>query len=224
MDPEAIQIRAVVVLAMHRTGSSLIANLLHNTMGVRMGDRFLGKGPWNHHGVWEDLDFLNMNKRLLRGSGAIKPVWRHPPAQEDIDFRVNVIPVVIAIRSLVYRKSSGNNGLWGWKDPRTCLTIGLYAPHLVDPLYVVTKRNEADTIKSLEKRGKKRGDEFWRSLIHRYERTRDRFLDETDAPRVVVEFERLTNKDTWTEEYNRIAVALGAMPDHEKAKGIIEWR
>lgn len=199
----------------------MIANLLHNAMGVKMGDRFLGRGPWNHHGVWEDLDFVQMNKKLLHRAGAVSPVWRHPPNQAEIDFQARIIPTTVWMRSVIYRKAALR---WGWKDPRTCLTIGLYAPHLLNPIYIVTHRDEDHTIKSLEKRGHKRGDAFWRNLIRRYESTRDTFLEDTDRPVVHIQFERLTSKKSWRDEVARIEEAARVEVDEQKARGIIEWR
>jgi hypothetical protein len=49
---------------------------------------------------------------------------------------------------------SAKKGKWGWKDPRTCLTIPLYAPHLVSPRYIEIIRDKNAVTKSLAKRSK----------------------------------------------------------------------
>ena len=216
-----METKTIVVLSMHRTGSSLVANLLHNALDVKMGTKFLGKGPWNRQGVWEDIAFVSMNRRLMHAAGADKQTgWKHPPARDKILFLANSIPWKQGIKCLV----QSHSGLWGWKDPRTCLTIELYHEWLENPYYVVTKRNREDTIRSLEKRGKRMGNTFWQKLIERYEQDRESFLSNVDAPRCTVCFEKLTDKRKWKQELELLAGFIGVESNIEKARGIIQWR
>lgn len=203
---------------MHRTGTSLVANLLHNALGVPMGRRFLGPGPWNRAGVWEDIAFVMINKRILMAAGGPKgTAWKHPPDKAEID-------KVISISGHVEQLVRSHSGVWGWKDPRTCLTIQHYAPYLVHPLYVVTERDSKEMLRSLEKRGPRKGDTFWNKLIARYEGDRDRFLEASGAEVVRVRFERLVGKRSWQAEVDKLAAAVGATYDPDKVKGIIQWR
>lgn len=54
------------------------------------------------------------------------------------------------IKSLIERKK----GLWGWKDPRTTLTIKLYLPYLKNPHFICCFREPIEVAKSLYRRQK----------------------------------------------------------------------
>jgi len=215
-------VKTIVVLSMHRTGSSLVANLLHNALGVSMGQRFLGRGPWNKQGVWEDIAFVSLNKSILRACGTdYQTGWKHPPDRDKVLALGERERWVERIRELVQSR----RGLWGWKDPRTCLTIPLYHPYLENPHYVCTVRRHEDIIKSLEKRGiKKHGQQFWQELIQRYESDRTRFLHEVDAPCLTVCFERFVSKKLWKDEVEMLAKFVEVETDMKKARNIIQWK
>jgi hypothetical protein len=42
--------------------------------------------------------------------------------------------------------------IWGWKDPRSCLTIDLFHKHLDNPKYIICYRNSQKIAESLFKR------------------------------------------------------------------------
>ena len=52
--------RIILVLAMHRSGSSLVTKSLE-CLGVELGDRAEWYGEDNVSGFWEDLDILAIN-------------------------------------------------------------------------------------------------------------------------------------------------------------------
>ncbi len=216
----------VIVLAMHRTGSSLVANLLHNAFGVHMGDRFLGPGPWNPWGVWEDIEFVGMNKRLLCKAYGIPKgdPWREPPSPEKMEKAGESLSDRIA--QLIQRKSK--RAVWGWKDPRTCLTIQAYGPHLdpKDTIFIRTQRSEGAIVESLRKRGPSRtSHREWQKLARRYEQDAENFLREFNAQRVVrVEFEKLTSRQLSGDQVRKISKALSIKPDWKKVPGIIHHR
>ena len=60
-----IDYKTVVVLGMHRSGTSMIASIL-NKLGVSMGKVMLGKTPSNPLGHFEDKDFYNLNRKILK--------------------------------------------------------------------------------------------------------------------------------------------------------------
>jgi len=70
----------IVVLGMHRSGTSLVAGILRNA-GVLMGDKFLPPDEFNLRGYFEDTDFLWINKGILESAGAS---WYAPPTVELI--------------------------------------------------------------------------------------------------------------------------------------------
>jgi len=131
-----------VVLGMHRSATSLIAGGLARA-GVNMGQRLLGKRKSNPKGHYEDLDFLELNDKILKANGG---TWRKPP---DIIDPGKLSP---AARALVEAKM-GDSELWGWKDPRTALTFALYEPFLGDDAHLVCVfRRPVNVARSLNSR------------------------------------------------------------------------
>src|SRR5438132_1462972 len=107
--------KTFVVLGMHRSATSLVAKGL--TSIVHMGDEMLGSGQFNPEGHFENMHFLTMNERILTAAGGD---WKHPPPEEAILGLKKRFAE--EIDRLVQQESRGR-ALWGWKDPRTTLTI-----------------------------------------------------------------------------------------------------
>jgi hypothetical protein len=115
--------RGVVVLGMHRSGTSAVAGLLH-LAGVPLPDeRFLvGRGRFNPNGFFEIQPLNLVNESLLRAFGGD---WSAPPALEpgwtgDARVRATVRKgrkIFSAIMPV---------DAWLWKDPRLCLTLPLW--------------------------------------------------------------------------------------------------
>jgi hypothetical protein len=140
--------KCMVVLGMHRSTTSLIAKGLVEA-GVNMGDQMLPPDSGNPHGYWEDIEFLNMNKTILLWAGGD---WNDPPSESAIlALRTKRPSLIESIEKLIKRKQ-GAAGLWGWKDPRTVLTIGLYQPFLKEPIYVSCFRSSNAIAQSLHVR------------------------------------------------------------------------
>jgi hypothetical protein len=87
--------------------------------------------------------FLNLNKKILNDAGGS---WDNPPSKDSILNLKNKYKK--EIKDLV----SNKNENWGWKEPRTSLTIDLYYPHLSNTYFVYCKRNKNDVAASLKKR------------------------------------------------------------------------
>lgn len=140
-----LKVKEIVILGMHRSGTSMVAGIL-NKMGVNMGEDLLGKNPSNPFGHFEDRDFYNMNRNILCNAGGS---WEIPPLEKDIlEQKENFDE---RIRSLIEKKNNYYNN-WGWKDPRTSLTIKLYIPYLINPYFIVCHRKDIAIAQSLQKR------------------------------------------------------------------------
>ena len=214
---------AIVVLCMHRTGSSLVANLLRQ-LGVNMGTRLWGKpDPYHKRPNPEDLDFVQFNAQLLRHAGGQGNIaWREPPSRAEILKLGESVTIQESIRQLIERKA---NGLWGWKDPRTSLTCWLYHQYLQNPRYVVVVRKHEDIIKSLKKRDPPRQDNgYWMGVIRRYESERKAFLAETKAPYCVIQYEHLVNRKKWQGAVKKLAQFVGVEPDLGRCRQLIVFR
>jgi len=108
-----IDYKTVVVLGMHRSGTSMIASFL-NKLGVSMGKVMLGKTPSNPLGHFEDKDFYDLNRKILKFAGGN---WRNPPKEENIlaqkdKFNKEIVDLIFIKNKEKY---------WGWKDPKLAL-------------------------------------------------------------------------------------------------------
>jgi len=155
----------IVILGMHRSGTSLVAGLLHH-LGVFMGENDITSDPWQHY---EDPTFVSLNQQLLSSAGGS---WSKPPSAEAIwrfSHQYNE-----RIQRLLRERSSFSH--WGFKDPRTCLTINLWHHHLLlwsTPRYVMVWRERERIVSSLYQRAKIIGDDDrteaeWTQLLGAY--------------------------------------------------------
>ncbi len=158
---------AVLVAGHHRSGTSLLAQLLAGA-GLFMGDRLMGATEANPHGHVEDLDVVELHDQILADNG-----WTW---QVDEDF----IPVVNTdleerLRALLARRRD-RGGPWGVKDPRICLFLPLWKHLAPDARILITFRSPAACVESMERRAARdliegRGDparnwRFWNDSDH----------------------------------------------------------
>jgi hypothetical protein len=172
---------------MHRSGTSVLAHLL-SVLGVNMGERFRPPDAHNPDGYFEDLDFRDLNQEILH---AARGTWYQPPDPEAIIEALDVLDQQIAV--LVARK---NQGLWGFKDPRTCLTIPIIAPVLPRrTLYINLTRNREAVVRSLMRRAALRGyyetQRHWEDLYDTYQARTNAFLLRCRQPYLKLDYTRL---------------------------------
>ena len=133
--------KTFIILGMHKSATSLIAGGLNN-FGVNMGEKLMGGDEWNKIGYFEDMEFFRLNEEILKAAGGS---WYEPPSERKIlALKKEFGP---KIKKLVEKKS----GLWGWKDPRTTLTIKLYLPYLKNPHFICCFRDPKEVARSLSK-------------------------------------------------------------------------
>src|SRR6516225_10357393 len=70
---------AVIVLGMHRSGTSALAGALHH-LGVELGEHLMPASPDNQRGYWEHRDIVAVNHRLMAELGAAWDDIRPLPA------------------------------------------------------------------------------------------------------------------------------------------------
>jgi glycosyltransferase involved in cell wall biosynthesis len=158
--------RAICVLGMSRTGTSLAARLL-SVAGVYLGPQeellggelrhLAGEGDAviararaaNPEGFWEHYRLMRLNERILRRLGGN---WRDPPplpagwesSEELAEEREEA-------RSMLAESFDGH-ALWGWKDPRNSLTLPFWQRLVPDMRFVICLRNPVDVALSLQSR------------------------------------------------------------------------
>lgn len=106
----------VVILGMHRSGTSALAGVLRN-LGVDFGSALIGANEWNPMGHFEMENVVAFNDRLLRHfrsrwkrSFALPANWRERMPAEFSSFKLDVPP----------------GEPWGLKDPRMCRLVPVW--------------------------------------------------------------------------------------------------
>jgi hypothetical protein len=192
----------VIILGMHRAGTSLVAGMLHK-MGISMGTSFLSPDENNPHGYFEDLDFLWINKGLLENAGGS---WKQPPSIDDLLGMSKKFHNII--RETIQRKQGASTDFkWGWKDPRNCFTCWIYSPHVQNARYIVVVRDFAGIQKSLEKTHGNGTD--WNKLIKSYYDSVDTFLLQRKNDAINVIFDKIVNEKYSANVAEEIAYFVG---------------
>jgi len=136
--------KEVIILGMHRSGTSLVSGLLAK-LGVSVGKDFDGPTPSNPVSHFEDIEFRKLNDKILKYSGGY---WDQPP--KELEILKNKKKFSKAIERLVIKKS--RRRIWGWKDPRTVITIENYMQFLKNPYFIIVFRNPLSIALSLNNR------------------------------------------------------------------------
>lgn len=140
----------VCIAGMHRSGTSMVAKLLHNC-GLHLGEGgdLLPPSADNLDGYWEHLAFVRLNEALLH---ELKGAWDNPPPFTPADLEK---PTVIALQSEAHAfgESFAKHGVWGWKDPRNSITLPFWQKALGNLKVVICIRNPLEVVLSLRKRG-----------------------------------------------------------------------
>lgn len=109
----------VIVIGMHRSGTSAISGILH-MHGIIMGEEknFIpAPQPENPRGFFENYRFRLLNDGILEGGGYTIKSWETNIPSFEVTLRQK-LKMLWFLRSYSHRY-----GNWGWKDPRTCLTL-----------------------------------------------------------------------------------------------------
>lgn len=143
--------KIVVVLGMHRSGTSYVAAVLHH-LGVSMGEQLLDADWSNQNGHFEDLDILQINKAILIESNI-----------ETYTSSINAVSVSDSLQdkaTAIIEQKKSRHQYWGWKDPRTALTIDFWAPLIGSFIPVIVYRHYQTVVRSLLKR------EYHQRFVH----------------------------------------------------------
>lgn len=134
--------RCIVILGMHRSGTSMLAGSLEEA-GLYLGGVLRHRNPATHpKGLLEPAAVLHMHENLLQANGGS---WDAPPATLDWS-RMH-----LAIRDH-FIESRAHVPLWGFKDPRTLITFQGWADVLPDWTAAGIFRHPAEVVRSLHSR------------------------------------------------------------------------
>jgi GT2 family glycosyltransferase/glycosyltransferase involved in cell wall biosynthesis len=99
----------------------------------------------NPKGYWEYRPFVDINDQVLQRLGGS---WHEPPTwPPEWESSAELADLRRQARTLIEQDFATE--CWGWKDPRTCLTLPFWRRVLPPQRYVICLRNPADVAKSL---------------------------------------------------------------------------
>lgn len=158
----------VLVLGMHRSGTSAVARLLY-LAGATPPRNILGPTPGNPEGYWEPTELVKLNTEMLEDVGRTWFDWRRcrrPIAEayvQQLDDTIN--------------DQYGAADLFVLKDPRACRLLPQYAESFnrlrITPFGLLMLRNPVDVSSSLYKRnglGREYGLLLWLRYVLEAER------------------------------------------------------
>jgi len=110
----------ICITGMHRSGTSMVANLLH-LCGVYLGneDDLMPASADNQKGYWENREFSRLNDEILAALGG---TWDIPPNATPGWVEENRLNALRA-KAEVLLEEFRDREPWGWKDPRNSLTL-----------------------------------------------------------------------------------------------------
>ena len=208
----------IVILGMHRSGTSLLANMLHS-IGISMGQEFLDADQFNLRGYFEDKEFLGINKGILENSGGC---WYAPPTDEEILKGGKKFQSSISNTIARKRKIAGKNS-WGWKDPRTCLTCWNFMSEISDAKFIVIVRRLSDIKRSLNKTHGHLAN--WDEIVERYYDSINKFGQSYPNKMMNVGFEELVCEKYAKETVSKIIQFVGKPEETvQRALKAIQYR
>ncbi len=205
--------RVIVVLGMHRGGTSLaVRGLL--ALGVTLGSRLLQAQADNPTGFWEDEALVALNDRVL---GAIGLTWYSAGITDKVVWETAAVSRLVDEAVGVIDAEFRDAALWAFKDPRTARLLPFWR-RVFDKAgsnvsYLVVARNPISVARSLADRNGFRPE---KSHLLWLQHLLPALIETRGRPRVVVDYDRLL--DAPMDEMQRVAASL-ALPISKARKG-----
>src|SRR6266496_1635966 len=201
----------VCILGMGRSGTSLLTRV-SNLIGLYLGpERYLLQpNGGNPTGYWENSEIVHINNAILAkygGSWDEPPIfptgWESTPSLNQLRQRA---------RTLLHDTYSDAK-LWGWKDPRNCLTLPFWQQLLPEMRYIICLRNPVDVAQSLEHLfgfSVEKSSNLWLTYVS------SALADSDGQARLKIFYEDLM--DDWQTELPRLAHFLGKPEQAERVE------
>lgn len=142
--------KGIIILGMHRSGTSLLAEVVHRWGAFAGGENeLMGGNEWNRRGYWEYWPLVRFNETLL---DSLDSTWIAPPAAPEAVAQKAALP---EMRDEAFRlvEEMGMGGrVWLWKDPRLTAVLPFWKEIWRDVIYIVPIRHPRDIAGSLARR------------------------------------------------------------------------
>lgn len=178
----------LVVLSMHRSGSSVLTGCLH-LLGVHLGPDLMPASQQNELGYWENENIIQIHEILLHELGcswdmvgSLPQDWLESPAAQKAKQHLREF----------LRRNFAPDVAWGVKDPRMCRLLPLWEELLQEreenPGVIMIVRHPLEVANSLLRRDKidlRKGLLLWLAYNH------DAFVAGHDHPHFLVTYDQL---------------------------------
>jgi hypothetical protein len=213
-----------VVLGMHKSGTTLVSQILHHS-GINMGEFRSGLG-YDDGNKYERLDTQMLNRQILHGYliPSLEYLLKRPfrSTHDRAGYRRNQDSVALVryralrrdlehkaptqIQSLINQCEATYTD-WGFKDPRTCLTYRAWQQHLPPHRVIVVYRHYNELLRRY------RVSKYNMPLLFRvlnswamYNMVIFQALADTAVPAITLSYEKLMQGET---EFQRLKSFVG---------------
>lgn len=204
MEPETFMRRVILVLGMHRSGTSALTGAIVQ-VGVAAPLTLLPATRDNERGYWESLKFSYLHDELLASAGSTWDDWRpfdkewYSSLQSD-DFRARA-------KSLL-NEEFGEAEFFAFKDPRICRILPFWSATLAEmhiaPHIIITVRSPLEVARSLAARD---GFSLEKALLIWLRHVIDAERETRDLPRAIVAMDDFLHD--WRGSIQKIGWLLG---------------
>jgi hypothetical protein len=202
--PPRLKNRAIIVLGMHRSGTSAFTGVL-GLLGVDLGPKLMPASPANEAGYWEHQEIVALHERLLAALGSS---WDDPSRLPAGWWKLDAVAPFRRKLLEIIARDFADSPLWALKDPRMCRLLPLWTSLMDElecqPVWVLVTRHPAENTSSLEKRD---GFSREKSGLLWLQHTLDAERETRNRPRVVITFDQLF--DDWEATLDRVRQAAG---------------
>lgn len=132
----------ICLTGMHRSGTSLMASYLM-ACGIPMGDDLKVASVGNDHGHFEDVEYLQFHKQIIRSNNTNMYCPRKALEMNERERQ--------QAKHMIERRCEKYD-IWGWKEPRTVLFLDDWNSLGKDIKYVFMYRHPLQVVRSLYKR------------------------------------------------------------------------
>lgn len=198
----------IFVLGCHRSGTSVVAGLLHQACGVSMGE-LMPPTQDNPMGYFEALGVVDAHRDLL---AQMERDWTCPPST----FRPGLLDLALLEEQVKIHNDLP--GVWAMKDPRAMFLLPAWKHLGVDQARLVAVvRPVSDTVRSIEKRDNIRQDRA-EAIVEAHLHRLVEIADKTPLP--VIQFPG--EDDSLIRQVRDLAAALDLQWDEEAARNFFD--
>ncbi len=156
--------KTVIILTQPRSGSSLLAGILHR-LGVIMGDdeeELVLQSHDNKYGSYEDQAFQKIFHRIMFGARRLI-MYHNRLKTDDSKTEKAVKRYEKKLVKLIREKEMEQ---WGWKEAVLIYTIPFFHQHLINPYYIFLRRPQESVANSQIQAG--RTGRWWKEIVLEY--------------------------------------------------------